>query len=235
MTRTDTQGPGNATPRISATGLGRRLEDGRWLWRELSFELKVGEHLGLTGPSGCGKSSLLRVIAGLDPLDEGELRLDGLPLSGPGMPAWRAQVAWLHQQPVMTSGAVLDALRRPFALRVWHERRFDDTRIREALRGLGRDPDSLLATPTENLSGGEAQIVALLRVLQFDPPTLLLDEPTASLDPAAAEAVERLLGDWRVGDHLRSSIRVSHDAGDIQRFTTRQMSLPAPAVAEGVT
>ena len=85
------------------------------------------------------------------------------------------------------------------------------------LTHLGRD-ESFLDKPVGELSGGESQLVALLRAVQLDPKVLLLDEPTASLDAEATAAVETLVADWQAESAgARAVVWVSHDTGQAER------------------
>src|SRR5205807_6803377 len=136
-----------------------------------------------------------RALAWLDRLDEGEIRWRSQPLRGDLIPAYRSRVIYLHQRPALFEGTVEDNLRLPFSLKAHRAGRFDRARAVARLAGLGRDP-SFLDKSHRDLSGGEAQITALVRALQLDPDVLLLDEPTAALDGTAARAVERLLEHW---------------------------------------
>ena len=104
--------------------------------------------------------------------------------------------------------------------------RYDRRRIEGWLVRLGRDAAFLDKTHRE-LSGGEAQIAALLRALQLDPHVLLLDEPTAALDRAAAAAVEALLADWLRDDPQRATVWVSHDPAQTARIADRHIELAA--------
>ena len=94
---------------------------------------------------------------------------------------------------------------------------------RDWLVALGRDP-AFLAYDAERLSGGELQLMALLRALQLDPTVLLLDEPTASLDRDTSVAVEALLVEWLAAGP-RAAVFNSHDSEQIQRFASRTLEL----------
>ena len=209
---------------LTARGLGRRVAD-RWLWRGLDLDLLAGEILGLSAPSGAGKTLLLRSLAGLDQADEGLIRHEGAGVEGADMPAARARCIYLRQRPCVGEGSVGDALRAPFGFRVHRALRWDPTPVHRWLEDLGRD-SSWLDTPTETLSGGEAQVLALLRALQLSPKVLLLDEPSASLDSRTARALEALLLAWVASDSERACIWTSHDPSQLERTCTRVLTLP---------
>lgn len=208
---------------LSAAGLERRLED-RLLWSRLDLALAGGDRLGLVAPSGAGKTLLLRTLALLDPPQAGTFHLLGRSPGEWGLPRWRAMVQYLAQRPVAGGGTVAANLRAPWQFR---ERRgqgnWSHGRITGWLAALGRDP-SFLDYEAERLSGGELQLLALLRGLQFDPTVLLLDEPTASLDGATTAAVEALLSDWLAAGP-RACVLISHDGEQIERFATRTLEL----------
>lgn len=213
-------------PALTVDAAGRRIDSG-WLWRGVSFEVAAGERLGVRGPSGSGKSLLLRALSGLDPLDEGSVTFEGRTLTDWPLPAYRARVMLVPQQPALLEGTVEDNLRAAFALEAHRDHTYDAERLREALRALGRGED-FLARRVAVLSGGEQQIAAFLRAVQLDPRVLLLDEPTASLDPQAAAEVERLVDRWHAADPGRASIWTSHSAEQRGRVTTREISLGPP-------
>ena len=135
------------------------------------------------------------------------------------IPDFRRAAIYLHQRPALLEDEdhVEAALRRPFSLKVHHHRRFDRQQILRWLDQLGRD-ESFLAKHTGDLSGGEIQVVALLRALQLDPAVLLLDEPTAALDPPTTAAVEGLVRHW-VGNSAegRAFVWVTHDTQQARR------------------
>ncbi|MCT0217549.1 ATP-binding cassette domain-containing protein [Synechococcus sp. CS-1329] len=208
---------------LRAEGLKRQLGD-RLLWSQLDLELAAGELLGLVAPSGAGKTLLLRALAMLDPLQDGTISLQGRTPTAWGLPRWRSMVLYLTQRPVAHGGTVEANLRSPWTFQELRGRGgWRRERITGWLAALGRDP-SFLAYDAERLSGGELQLMALLRALQFDPTVLLLDEPSASLDGATTAALEALLNEWLAAGP-RAAVFTSHDSEQIQRFASRTLEL----------
>jgi putative ABC transport system ATP-binding protein len=211
---------------LQACGLGRRIPGSEdWLLRGVCIAVRPGDRLALTGPSGAGKTVLLRAVALLDAHDEGSIEWEGRSLSGEAIPAYRKQVVYLHQRPALFDGTVEDNLKYPFTLKAHQAKRFDRARAVCILETLKRD-EAFLEKSSRDLSGGEAQIVALIRCLQLDPAMLLLDEPTASLDRATADATEELLNRWQhEASHERSFIWVSHDLEQAKRMSDRRLQM----------
>jgi putative ABC transport system ATP-binding protein len=211
------------TALFAATGLGRSL-GGRLLWRNIDLTLRAGDRLALVAPSGQGKTLLLRNLALLDPLQRGALSLQGRPPASWGLPAWRARVSYLSQRPVAHAGTVEENLRSVWGYASQRQRGgWDPERISRWLERLGRQR-AFLGYPAARLSGGELQLLALLRALQLDPVVLLLDEPCASLDASTTQAVEALLREWLAAD-ARACVLTSHDPQQIGRFTTARLEL----------
>lgn len=197
------------------------------LLRDVSIAIGGGDRVAVCGPSGAGKSLLLRALALLDPLDEGEIRWRGRSVCGAMAPEYRGHVIYLHQRPPLLEGTVEENLRRPFQLKLHRDRRFDADRVNHWLEHLGRDA-GFLGKRHINLSGGEGQILSLLRAMQLDPEVLLLDEPTAALDKLAAQSVEKLVQLWfneRPGQ--RATVWVSHDADQAARVSDVQWRIAA--------
>ena len=208
---------------LSADAIGRRGEDGERLLSGLSLELPAGSRVAIQGPTGAGKSLLLRSLALLDPVEEGEVRWGGSPIEDCDVPEFRRRVLYLAQRPALFEGTVEDNLRIPYSLR-HTEGRFDRQATVERLAILGREA-SFLSRRQGRLSGGEAQLVALVRALQLEPQVLLLDEPTAAMDPETESAAEGVLLAWLGGDADRSFLWVSHSSEQTERVAQERWTL----------
>jgi putative ABC transport system ATP-binding protein len=215
-------------PLVEALGIVRRdPRAGTTLLAATDFSLAAGERIAVTGPSGAGKSVFLRALALLDPLDAGRIAWHGRPVERKAVPRYRKNVAYVRQRPAVLDGTVEDNLRYPFSLHAYEGLRFDRARAARLAERAGRGGDFLDKRASE-LSGGEAQITALIRVLQLEPEALLLDEPTASLDPEAAQAIEALVDDWfDARPAARASIWVSHNPAQAARVGARQLTMRA--------
>jgi thiol reductant ABC exporter CydD subunit len=157
----------------------------------VDLELRPGETVGLVGASGSGKSTIVSLLLGLAEPTQGRVTVDGAQLTGADQVAWRRSVAWVPQQPTLFHGSVADNIRlgEPTA---------DDASVVEAARLAGADafvralPDgygTVVGDGGRPLSAGERQRVALARALLRDASLIVLDEPTANLDPESAAAV----------------------------------------------
>ena len=212
---------------LEADHLGRRHPSGHeWLLEDITLAIEPGARLILTGPSGAGKTLLLRALARLDPLDWGEVRYCGQTVHHDAVPGYRATVIYLHQRAALIEDTVEAALRRPYALNVHRQRKFDSRRAAELLSALQRTA-AFLEKKVADLSGGEIQITALVRALQLDPTILLLDEPTAGLDSPTAAAVEQLIDSWLSQAAQRAMIWVSHDEAQAQRVGRNTIRMEA--------
>ncbi len=220
------------TPLLEARQIGRANADGGWLLREVSIRVEAGQRVGLVGPSGAGKTVLLRTLAMLDPVSEGQILSQGRAVHGHHVPEFRTRVSYLHQRSVLLEGTIEENLRLPFTLQHHRRQRFARDRVVAWLAELGRD-ESFLAKRHGDLSGGEGQLVSLVRALQLEPRVLLLDEPTSALDRPTAAQVERLVTTWladRPG--ARAYVWVSHDPEQTERMCDRLVRLDDGHVVE---
>ncbi len=182
-------------PIICIDNLVRRTPEGQTLLHPTSLDVCAGDRLGIVGESGSGKTLLLRSLAALDPIQGGTLRYRNEPILDKQIPEFRRDVIYLPQRPFLLEGSVEANLKMPFELKANKAKKFNRSRIENWLEQLGKSV-TFLDKINDNLSGGEMQIVALLRAIQLDPKILLLDEPTASLDESLVTSVERFVHDW---------------------------------------
>jgi putative ABC transport system ATP-binding protein len=208
---------------LSAINLGRKIHS-RWVWRGVNLMLSPGVCLGLVGATGTGKTLLLKMLAGLDPIDQGKIQLGNRLLTQCYMPEYRSLVIYLHQRPILLEGTVETNLKTVYNLSVHRQKSYHSKRVENWFLELGRSPN-FIQQSTQNLSGGETQLVALIRALQLDPLVLLLDEPTASLDPKTTQQVESLIQRWLRENPERSCIWTSHDSKQLHRVTQVQQEL----------
>ena len=160
--------------------------------------VEPGEVVALTGPSGCGKSTLLDVVLGLRSPGSGQVLLGGVDLSDVDIDAWRAGIGWVPQRPHLFARTMADNVRigHPGASDSAVAHALESAGLAAAVRRLPRGAETVLGDGGAGLSAGERQRLALARAFVRDAPLLVLDEPTASLDPETEaevlEAVRRL-------------------------------------------
>jgi tungstate transport system ATP-binding protein len=159
--------------------------------RDIDLTVEHGEVLALIGPTGSGKTTLLRLIDLLEEPTNGEVILDGIGVTG--LPEKerlkiRRRMAMVFQKPVMFRENVLENV--SYGLKIRGERRINE-RVREAILAVGLD--GYEPRDANTLSGGEMQRIALARALVLKPDLLLLDEPTANLDPKTASSIDALI------------------------------------------
>jgi ABC-type polar amino acid transport system ATPase subunit len=181
--------------RMQGLGLRRGV---RGVLEDVTFEVPRGELVALMGPSGSGKTTILRVVAGLEPFQSGTVQVEDLAIdSGAWLTPTTVRALRRKVGMVFQFHHLFEHL--PAIKNVWlapvHAYgvplREAERRARELLATLGVEHRAA-ALPRE-LSGGEAQRVAIARALAVDPPLLLMDEPTASLDPARRMELRDLL------------------------------------------
>lgn len=202
---------------IACFGVGYRFPDGQQALSGIDLAVAAGERLALVGANGAGKSTLLQVLAGLRRPQRGTVLLEGR--AGADERAWRTAVALVLQDPD-------DQLLAPT---VWEDVAFGPTnlgcapdeirrRVAEALAALAI-ADLADACP-QRLSYGQRRRVCLAGALAMRPRVLLLDEPTAGLDPVAADALLAELQRWHSERGL-ALVLATHDLDRLPRLAER--------------
>jgi ATP-binding cassette, subfamily C, bacterial CydD len=188
---------------VAAHGVMLAFEDVRLTWDRsrpaalngLSFRVPAGETLVLAGPSGAGKSSCIEILLGFVRPDSGRVTLNGADITDLVPQALSRLTAWIGQRPVLFAGSIRDNIRfaRPEATDAEIEEAARNARVAEFAASLPQGLDTLVGEGGYGLSGGQAQRVAIARAFLKNAPLLLLDEPTAHLDPTTeAEVLESL-------------------------------------------
>ncbi len=171
---------------------------------DVSFEIPAGSFFTIVGPSGAGKTTLLDLLVGLRTPSEGEVLLDGVPLSALKKSKWRNQIGYVPQETVLFRGTVLDNVRLG-------DTAIPEDRVIEALQKAGAwdfvtsHPDGIHRVIGEaggKLSGGQRQRIAIARALVGEPRLLIFDEATTALDPVTerevCDSLVRLKGDTTI-------------------------------------
>ncbi|HEV2670661.1 MAG TPA: ATP-binding cassette domain-containing protein [Gemmatimonadales bacterium] len=204
--------------------------DSRDVLRALSLEVARGEIVALMGPSGVGKTTALRAVAALQAFDDGQIVVEGFALApGPVPPESRLRPLRRRVGLVFQAHALFEHLTAldNVTLALRHVLRQSRTDAEAAATKLlaALDVGSRSAAWPRQLSGGEAQRVAIARALAPDPALLLMDEPTAALDPARRSALGATLR--RLCEQGRGLLVATHDAGFAGEFADRLIQLTA--------
>lgn len=195
---------------------------GKQLLDRVNLTIDAGPRTIVLGPNGAGKSILMRVCHRLLQPTSGQVLFNG-----PEMLDGRCRHAMVFQRPVMLRRSALDNVAYGLALSGMRR----PQRLREAQEALERVGLGHLATqPARTLSGGEQQRLALARASALRPELLLLDEPTANLDPSAAQGIEAAI--QRMHEAGTKVVLITHNLGQAHRLGDEVVFLDAGRVTE---
>ena len=191
--------PAGPVRNIEARGLSVAFENVCLTWDPtrgraldgLSFRVGVGETLVLAGPSGAGKSSVIEILLGFVRPDSGRVTLNSVDIADLVPQALSGLTAWVGQRPMLFSGTIRDNIRfaRPEATDKEVTEAARQARVTDFTDTLPTGLNTMVGEGGYGLSGGQAQRVAIARAFLKNAPLLLLDEPTAHLDPATEQDV----------------------------------------------
>lgn len=209
-----------ATPLLEVHKMGKRFPGVRAL-HNVSLRLEKGEVLAVLGENGAGKSTLMKILAGVQPCDEGEIRIDGqVSEIGSVQSALDQGIALIHQELNLATNLSIGA-----NIFLGREPRYrgliDDAKIqREAAKyldmvGLDANPSDLV----ESLTIGRQQLVEIAKALSTDARVLIMDEPTSSLSQKETETLFTVIKDLR--SRGVSVIYISHRLGEVKELADR--------------
>ncbi|MCX6470976.1 MAG: amino acid ABC transporter ATP-binding protein [Corynebacteriales bacterium] len=215
---------------ISLHGVDKHFGDLHVL-KDINLDVPAGQVVVVLGPSGSGKSTLCRTINRLEPIDNGEIRIDGepLPSEGKGLAALRAEVGMVFQSfNLFAHKTIIDNVTlAPMKVR---KKSKDAARSRamELLErvGIAAQKDKYPA----QLSGGQQQRVAIARSLAMDPKVMLFDEPTSALDPEMVNEVLDVM--VSLAKEGMTMLVVTHEMGFARKAADRVIFMADGAVVE---
>ncbi|MFY8151808.1 MAG: ABC transporter ATP-binding protein, partial [Hyphomicrobiales bacterium] len=231
--------PANAKPLLDVSGVIGAYGD-KVVVKKTSLSIARGETLAVVGESGSGKSSIARLVVGLLPRREGEVRLSGDLLSPALKERTREQlrrVQMVHQMPDVALNprqSIGEIIGRPVSFYFNRSSSEVAKRVSDLLKLVGL-PEAFAQRRPAQLSGGQKQRVCIARALAAEPDVIICDEPTSALDPLVAEEVLKLLK--RLQDELGLAYMfITHDLGTVRRIAHRTaVMLQGEIIAQGPT
>ncbi|MYW93086.1 amino acid ABC transporter ATP-binding protein [Amycolatopsis rubida] len=222
-----------ATPMIKAAAVNKYFGELHVL-REITLEVPRGQVVVVLGPSGSGKSTLCRAINRLEPINSGEIAVDGVPLpaEGKALAALRADVGMVFQQFNLFAHKTIveNVMLAPVKVRKTAQAQARKTAMELLERvGIANQADKYPA----QLSGGQQQRVAIARALAMKPKVMLFDEPTSALDPEMVqEVLDVMTGLAKDG---MTMLVVTHEMGFARRAADRVLFMADGEIVEDTT
>ena len=199
--------------------------------KDINLDIHEGEVVVVIGPSGSGKSTLIRTINRLEPIQEGEIRIDGelLPEEGKGLAKLRAEVGMVFQSfNLFAHKTILENVTLGPIKVLKLDKADADNRARTLLERVGVEHQAN-KYPAE-LSGGQQQRVAIARALAMEPKVMLFDEPTSALDPEMINEVLQVMLDLAKGG--TTMVVVTHEQGFARSAGDRIVFMEEGAIEE---
>jgi UDP-glucose/iron transport system ATP-binding protein len=227
LSEVETMNQSNQKNMLSIKNLSIIVEDSgqeRLLMEKFNLELSANQILPIIGASGSGKSTLLRAIIRMQTISSGSIFYKGDDITSIAPPHLRSKVALLSQTPIFTPGSVNENLEEAFHFKNIQTKKPGKDLLEKTVSYLGLN-SNILNADVERLSGGEAQRVALARLMVLNPSILLLDEATANLDPKSSSIIVGAVQKWVTGGE-RAVLWVVHDNEVINQLDVAPFEFP---------
>lgn len=184
--------------------------------RGISLNIKAGEMVGLVGHSGSGKSTLVNLICRFYDVAEGAILLDGVDIRSFAVADYRRNIGLVLQEPFLFFGTIAEniAYGKPHATREEIIAAARAAHAHEFILRLPQGYDSMVGERGQGLSGGERQRISIARALLIDPPILILDEATSSVDSETEKEIQKALDNLVQG---RTTIAIAHRLSTLHR------------------
>lgn len=201
-----------------------------WILKDASLSIAKGDKVAIIGPSGSGKSTIFKLLAASEPLNDGEILLNGIRWPNLTVDEIRRHVAHMRQGDIILYGSIADNI-------AMFTGQTDEDRVRRVLEDVGLVDDvmrlpmrarTVVSDTIANISAGQRQRLLLARALYMDREVLMLDEPTSNLDPASVERVARLLAGID-----RTVVVITHDHSLAAHFDRRLALIDGQLVLVG--
>lgn len=211
---------------IELTGVSKLYGDVTAL-RDVSLKVERGEILTVLGPNGSGKTTLLKILGGLERPSRGEVLFDGVRIGGDNAEEMRKRATLVFQRTVLLRGTVRNNVAYGLRLRDIPDKDIE-RRAREAIELVGLE--ALADRQAKDLSGGEQQRLSLARALVLDCELLLLDEPTANLDPESLAIVKEVIRKLNKGG--TTVVLATHNIEQARELSERLLLLERGEIVE---
>jgi len=206
---------GRVTGEVEFQGVWFAYNEGEWVLKDVSFRAEPGQTIAFVGHTGAGKSSIISLLCRFYDVQKGRVLVNGIDVREVSTAELRRAIGLVAQDVFLFSGDIASNIRLG-------NREISDERIREAARAVGADEfirelrlgyDEPVAERGATLSAGQRQLLSFARALAFDPPILVLDEATASVDSETEALIQRALKRLTAG---RTTFIVAHRLSTIQ-------------------